>query len=43
MTKLLAHSLLVTALQNAAEMSAPYSQYPFSAGDSQALLDNGGF
>lgn len=40
MTKLLAHSLLVTALQNAVEMSAPYSQYPFPAGDSQVPLDD---
>lgn len=43
MTKLLARSLLVTALQNAVEMSAPYSQSPFPARDSQELLDDGGF
>lgn len=33
----------MTALQNTVEMSAPYSQYPFPAGDSQVLLDDGDF
>lgn len=43
MTKFLAPSLLVTALQNAVEMSILYSQYPFPAGNSQVPLDGGGF